>query len=502
MKLRYIITALTAAVALLAGCQEETLILDEVQLSKSLVAIPVAGGEVSVDITAVADWQIKDIPEWLTVSPVSGKAGNGVIKFSAEAIEDARTASLNLVCGDVTQIINVMQGIQSTEIVPCKTVIDGPDGKTFRIKGAVSKIEANIYGNYWVTDEAGDQVYIYGTLDKNGAEKNFASWGLENGDIITVQGPKTTYNTKIELVNVTVIEIQKSLIKLVGTDPEDATLEKEGGKFSVTLENKGSSIEVVVPEEAKSWISIEGISFGKETVVTFNVAENTEGERSIELTFVTKADDKSYSVPAVLTQKGSIIPATADDLLKAAVGGTVYRIKACVTDVADAAKGNFTISDHTGSIYVYKCSGATDIKVGDIIQLTGKRGEYKGTAQITNGASEEITKVSTVSVVDFLAKAESKTDYYMLTGKICKPTAEESANNCKFDLAKYGNFMLEDETGRVYVYGVYKGWGGKSGEFASIGAKEGDTITIVGVRASYKGLNQLGSGFYISHKSN
>ena len=46
------------------------------------------------------------------------------------------------------------------------------------------------------------------------SEKNFLSLGIEVGDIVTVEGPKTTYNGTVELVNVTVINIEKSLIKV------------------------------------------------------------------------------------------------------------------------------------------------------------------------------------------------------------------------------------------------------------------------------------------------
>ena len=66
-------------------------------------------------------------------------------------------------------------------------------------------ITSTTYGNWYLEDETGE-IYIYGTLDAKGGEKNFLSWGLEVGDEITVQGPKTTYYTTVELVNVTVIK--------------------------------------------------------------------------------------------------------------------------------------------------------------------------------------------------------------------------------------------------------------------------------------------------------
>ena len=79
MKLRNIFTMLAAALAFaFVGCQEEERFLEEVQVSKSFVAIPVTGGSVEVTVDAAADWAIAGVPEWLTVSPASGAAGKRI----------------------------------------------------------------------------------------------------------------------------------------------------------------------------------------------------------------------------------------------------------------------------------------------------------------------------------------------------------------------------------------------------------------------------------------
>ena len=86
MKLRYIITSLLAALALLSSCSVvEDSQLKEVQVSQSYVAIPVAGGDVTITVTATQDWNITDVPEWLTVSPTSGAAGETNVTFSAKS---------------------------------------------------------------------------------------------------------------------------------------------------------------------------------------------------------------------------------------------------------------------------------------------------------------------------------------------------------------------------------------------------------------------------------
>ena len=64
MKLRNIFTALTAAALALVGCQKEAEFLDEVQVSKSFVSLPVEGGEASITVTATADWAFEVSDVW------------------------------------------------------------------------------------------------------------------------------------------------------------------------------------------------------------------------------------------------------------------------------------------------------------------------------------------------------------------------------------------------------------------------------------------------------
>ena len=93
------------------------------------------------------------------------------------------------------------------ESATCAEVIAGPNDKTYQVTGVCTSIDNTTYGNWYLKDATGS-IYIYGTLDAKGATKNFLSLGLEVGDEVTVQGPKTTYGTTVELVNVTVIKIQ------------------------------------------------------------------------------------------------------------------------------------------------------------------------------------------------------------------------------------------------------------------------------------------------------
>lgn len=501
MKLRYIISSIFTLLAVALSCTKvDDSHLSQVQVSKSYVAFPVDGGSVDVVVNATADWAINDIPEWLTVSPAAGQAGETTVKFSASETSKTNEARLHLVCNGATQIINVMQVAEKVELPlsTCAEVNAAEDGPSFRIKGTVTSIENTTYGNMYIEDETGS-VYVYGTLYE-GAEKQFSKHGIEVGDIVTVEGPRGSYKGSPQLVNVTVISIEKSLIKISAVDPENASLPIEGGTFTVELSVKGDGVAAVIPDDAKSWLSVQGIALdGTLAIVVLKAAENLGGDRSTTITFLTQKGGKDYTAVTTLTQKGAIIETTASVINNAEDGDTQYRITGYVSKVANTKYGNLYIKDYTGEVYVYGTNdfASSGVEEGDIITVVGPKTSYNGAAQMKNVTVEKRIDVKDIDAASFKALADNKEVWYRLTGKVVKSTED----NTKFDLETYGNFALEDATGNVYVYGVVPGWGGPSKQFASLGVKEGDTITIVAYKTSYNGLNQAGGAFYVSHEA-
>lgn len=709
MKLRYIITSLVVALMAIAGCTKEELgHLEEVQVSQSYLAFPQSGGSVSIKVTASESWTITDIPEWLTVSPTSGGAGSHEVTFSAGATTETYQSIVYLNCAGAQQQLTVLQQAAKVEIPvsSCKEVNDGEDGKTYRVSGTVTSIANTKYGNFYINDGTGE-VYIYGTLYE-GQEEKFLEHGIEVGDKVTVEGPRKTYNGTIELVDVTVINIEKSLIKVESVSPEDAVLPIEGGEFIVTLTCKGDGVKVIVDESIQSWVQVSGISTsGNTAVVTFKVAANPGGDREAEVSFETTSGGEKYAAKTSFTQKGAIIDATVAMFLAAEESSTLYRVSGVIKSIsvseqyhnasiyllggggeevqlyravgpegtniedlglaegdfvtflgkrssyngtpqmaaggvyvshthyvaktiaefiaakdsntpylvkgtivgtpsvaADYNNANFTIKDETGELYLYRASsfdktaietigleegkvvtiagkygeynskpqmaqgglilmveegqgptpppadeivdanaaainaaadgetkyritgyvssiandvygnlylkdatgevyvyGVLDaegnsknfsslgIKAGDIITVVGPKTSYNNAPQMKNVSVEAIKSVEAVTVAQFLAKSESTDIYYSITGKVAN-----------IQNTSYGNFDIVDETGSVYVYGLTNGWGGSGKQFASFNIKEGDQLTILGVRTSYKETIQVGSAFYVDHK--
>ena len=504
MKLNRLFLTLAAIAATAVSCVKDELAqLDEVQVSQSYIALPTEGGSIDVTVTATDSWEITDIPEWLTVAPAAGPAGKTVVKFFAEAASATNESVLKLLCSGKTQLLTVLQMAEKIElpISTCAEVNAAEDGPTFKIKGTITAIENTTYGNMYVTDETGS-VYIYGTLYE-GAEKQFSKYGVEVGDIVVVEGPRGNYKGTPQLVNATILAIEKSLIKVESVDPETAELPIEGGILTVTLTAKGDGVEVVIPEENKSWISVSGMNVsGTSAVVSFNIAENAGGDRSSELSFKTTKSGKEYTAVTSFSQKGAIIEATAAEINAAADGDTQYRITGYVSKVANTQYGNLYIRDHSGEVFVYGTNdfASTGIEEGDIITVVGPKTSHNG-PQMKNVTLENRIDVKDIDLASFKALADDSETWYRISGTV----AESTEPNTKLDLETYGNLALTDGTNEVYVYGVVPGWGGASKLFGTLGVKLGDKLTIVCHKASFTKdeytLHQASKAFYVSHET-
>ncbi len=613
MKFKSILTLIFSTL-LLAGCSEDQVLgtFGDLNLSTTYISIPAEGGDVKVTLNTGEAWEFsteKDfaIPEWITVSQISGEAGQTELTFSAEASKSGREAEMKIIAGAKNQFLKVRQGEMTATPASCKTVNEAPDGKNFVVSGTITKIVNTEYGNWYMTDGTAE-LYIYGTLDAEGKTKNFLSLGIEVGDKVTIEGPKGSYKGDPQMVNVTVKKIEKALLKVVTPSEE---ISKEGGVLEVKLASKGKGAFYEISEECQEWISyenaeyIEGVSTKLEpnpadtVVYTFNIKANdasaregsisfyaNEGEpipytftqedgtpfkilsesvklgknenllkvviatNSPELSYRIAEENKewiSYSytetingvatdqepnpadtivytfnvsvnegnsregsisfyiredhlVPYTFIQLGGIANVTVAEFLAAEVNDAAqYRIVGHVTKLDSKYNNNFHIKDYTGEVYAYyvDTQGIKDIAIGDFVTVVGKRSEYNDEPQLPKGTLlEKYTASPEVSVAEFLTKEDSKDVYYKLTG-----TITEIKN------ALYGNVYLQDANGDiVYVYGLLSGYGAtgdaKKGLVEAKGLKVGDTITIVGNKASYNGDPQVGNAVYMSHTSN
>lgn len=538
IRIKYLFMTIFAALVL-TGCSKDDDALGslgEMSVSNTYVSIPVTGGEAKITFKANQSWKMKDIIKntetgktqyldgydkntgdpiykdlWCSISQLSGEAGEGEITFTAPASDGGHEKEIIIEVGETRQHLKVRQGEFTPEEVTCNFVnTQGLDGKNYRVKGVVTAIAQNVYGNMYISDGTGE-VYIYGTLDKDGAEKNFASLGIEVGDEVTVEGPRVTYGSTVELSNVTVVKIVKSLIKIAG-DSEISGISKDGGEFSVKVAYKGSGAFFSIPDDSKDFVVYKDSKFiaGVPTkleknpadtcVFTFNVLPNKGSKsRTGSIKFASSKGGNTSEVTYTFEQASAIVKGTIS-AFNADENGAEYTLTGVVKSINNSLYGNIYIVDGTGEAYIYgmltpdgesKKFETLGVKEGDVVTVKGVRANYKGSPQMTNATYvSHITVpggVTAASVAEFLAAPVNDETYYLLSGSV------QNITN-----TKYGNFNIADVTGSVYVYGLLDGWAGASKNFASLGIVEENTISILGVRAEYNGTPQVGKGAYVS----
>jgi hypothetical protein len=503
--------------------------------------------------------------DWLTVSPASGSAGNSTVTFTAGPSANDREVELKLTCGDDTQYITVVQPGDPSLKPKYDEFKEGdywimfdnagtwiaatpvPEGSTYGYLYAVDAIvsgnelsssAANAFtfkkvdGGFTIQDASGRYYYMSGTYTSCNVAAEMPSsgavWTVEQtGDyeftVTNANGKWMQYSTTHSSMGVYdapqagalmpyLVEMGEPPVEPLVLQTEDkVSVPQEGGSFQTSILCLGDGIAFSVPEEAQSWLGLVVSEVaGDITTYTVNVAENTANNRSADITFKTNYNGNEYVATVSVSQNGAIHPATVGEVDEAADDESVlYRVEGYVSSVNNLAKGRFNIKDYSGEIYAYNIAvepgGSTDvsslIQEGDVVTIIGYKTSYQGKNELV-GYLESYYHVEAVTVAEFNAADDASDVFYRISGVVTNGAGTTEAGvSKKFDLETYGNFDLVDETGSVYVYGVKTGLNGESKKFGTLGVKEGDVITIVAAKKTYKDLIEADPTWYVSHES-
>ena len=333
------------------------------------------------------------------------------------------------------------------ETVPISNVLAGADGVTYCVRGEVTKITNTQYGNYYIKDETGE-LCIYGTLDANGLPKNFASLGIEVGDIVTVMGPRKDYNGTVELVDVRVLKIEKSVIepKGSGTLADPYNVQAVLNYIETLGADTPSEQEFYIKGYVTSITSQFATPYGN---ATFTISDTKAGANSFLVYRALYLENKKW-------EEGNPTLNEGDEVI---VYGKVTNYKGTTPETVQ------------NTAYIYSLNGKTKAE---------------------NGGGTPSDEVKVVTIAQFNAAEVSTEVWYQLTGVVC---------NLK-DGDPYGNFDLVDATDSVYVYGLLSEKGGAKKLFqdlvAAKGIKNGSTITIIGNRGAYKDKIEVMNAYFVS----
>ena len=241
----------------------------------------------------------------------------------------------------------------------------------------------------------------------------------------------------------------------------------EGEPVEIEMAHLTTLLEVVVTNKVEEELVVESVSFtGTEPII---------GTYYVDLTGET---------PAFTSSGDSYVDNTANLVVEDAAplaNGASAKYYLAVKPFEAPAGSKLTL---------YVNGAAKEVTLNEAVKF--EAGKIK---TLNYSVEKEVTGPEVLTVQEFLAREVNSAVWYQLTG-----TIQNIVNTT------YGNFDLVDETGSVYVYGLTATQVSSNDKsFASLGLREGDTVTLMGVRASYTNSSQVttdqvgGPAYYVSH---
>ena len=364
-------------------------------------------------------------------------------------------------------------------------------GTKYYVKGWVKKLASkhadgiSQFGNalFYMIDEQGnteEDFYAYQVYGLDGAKITNPD-GVAVGDYVVIYGELTNYNGTYETVGKGAAHIWKSTNPALGgsSNPGNNPTEVVGdGSF----ENPYTANDVLLLNNTKSgnyWVKayIVGQVNGKsinntEFDAPFSGSTNDDGSVNPYNTNILIANNADEA------NSGNCVP---------------------VQLPTGALRTNLNLVENPDM------DGQEVLIYGSLEAYFGKAGvkspEYAKVGDKEFGINPNVEQVepeaTVVTIAEFIAAPEYTESlvYYELTGVISGLSAGGNA-------IVYGNFDLTDETGTVYVYGLdkaFKAVGNTKADksFAELGLKDGDKITLRGLRGSYNGKIEVMGAYFV-----
>lgn len=550
MKIRSFFAAALVAVAAFAGCeQEEPLGLPDVTLGATDLEFTQEGGSQEMKFTATRQWKVEYDADWIAVTPEGGQGSNNEQSLTVTVTENTkanRTAKVTVTIGMVSKAFNVNQAgpggaTDGVEALTVKEFIEKADTENYyRLTGTVSGFSAT-YCSFDITDETG-KIYVYSVTDESKSE-----WvdKIKNGGTVVLQGKYLFYAQKSQHEVVDAIiesfteggqtggggDTDASAVYRNNFDKAEATktfgsgeswpyldqfdgwMNQAGtGAAGVTYGYEGMSARANSTSDSSysdysgsgmnnmffgksAYLATYGISLG--TAVNFNISFGTEKYDGNNKT--AKFDPAEFHVylsndgvkwvelayTFAGTEAGRWNVASADFTVPSGTSKLSVCMAADVASVYRMDDVKIVSTDKAGTAIDFSKGVEMDFAGGDDSGNNDNPGE--------DTDAEKPASLTKVTVAEFKTKEVNETDWYELTGKITEIQKED-----------WGNFVIEDETGSVLIYGMTSKWVGSNDKsFSQLDLKVGDTVTLGTLRGEYNGTPQGGGNkipaYYISH---
>lgn len=136
--------------------------------------------------------------------------------------------------------------VAKVERITVKEFLEKADTETaYELTGVVKSVASTLYGNFYL-EQDGSEIYIYGTLDKEGNTKNWESLGVVEGDSIVIQGTYTTYKDAPQIKNAQYVSHKSNGFVPVdiSNTPETAYTPAQASQLALAGEGLATSVYV------------------------------------------------------------------------------------------------------------------------------------------------------------------------------------------------------------------------------------------------------------------
>ncbi|SDK27434.1 DUF5689 domain-containing protein [Sediminibacillus albus] len=344
------------------------------------------------------------------------------------------------------------------------------DGQQVSAQGTIVS-EPGLYGaqGFYLQDETGG-IYVYQSQD-----------GLQAGDIVSVSGELTTYNTEKEIINPTIKKIEAKDVpepKIVDelSEANQGQLVRMNGVTIQNIRAAGSSFEFdAVTELGTTTVRVDG-----RTGITLDKFPYAEGDTT-DLTGISAIWQGNFQLKPRSFGDLNYVHKLAE--VRELGSNQQVTVQGTVTTAAGLWGAQaFYIQDQTGGLYVYQTE--KDVKQGDLVQLSGTTAIYNGELELVDISSFEI--LGTDSLPDPVIVAPDALKEYQ--GMLVKVNMIEITELHEADNYGTTEFTAVNSAGESVVVRLDNRTGT---DYDSFPYQDGDTVSIKGIASVFNDTYQL-----------
>ena len=344
-----------------------------ISLNKEIVTISPDGESVDVKVYSNYAWELTNNCDWITTSITSGDASDTgvIVTLTADLTYDDRDGTLVFSCGKAKKLLVVSQKFKEAIIPDAKNTFNIPVEGGVAILNYQTSVDCDVI----IPEEAQDWITI-----------EPATRGLVSESITLDIAENTTYSARTAVIKVvakdnaelaveyTINQEQKNGVLVDG----NSTFNVSGVGGSVVIKYKANvDCDVIIPDDAQSWITISPATRGLSTYsTTLNIAENNSGEeRSCVIKIVSK-DNNKLSAEYTITQNpryylyytssnGEIVTPYKSSAFGATILSNTYidGVGVIEFDAPITSIGGYTF---------YNCSSLTSVTIPDSVTRIGE----------------------------------------------------------------------------------------------------------------------------------